>query len=116
MHGHIKLRHGRPDGSQFGTLDPKLDFKPSPFKPRSQSVVAGASQTNTYGGDHDNNNSMMDETNRQTERSNRKFLRETPSIKDMDIRKLIGKYPVAMTKDAKEYTESAKNGTLDIIK
>jgi hypothetical protein len=26
--------------------------------------------------------------------TNRKFLQNTPSIKDMDIRKLIGKYPV----------------------
>ena len=26
--------------------------------------------------------------------SNKKFLKPTPSIKDMEIRKLIGKYPV----------------------
>lgn len=54
------------------------------------------------------------ETNAKKHR--KKFLRETPSIQDMEIRKLIGKYPIAVTKDVKESNTHAKTGTLDIIR
>ena len=40
----------------------------------------------------------------------------TPSLKDIDIKKMLGKYPVNHDKEAHEQTESAKNTTDDIIK
>ena len=70
------------------------------------------------GTDYDmrNNGDAGSTTETNAKKHRRKFLRETPSIQDMEIRKLIGKYPIAVTKDVKESNVHAKTGTLDIIR
>lgn len=112
----MKLKKGKQGGKQLGTLDPLLDYQPSgPFKGRSQSVVQGADQATSYGGEP-NMSTMNEESNTKEKRQNREFKRVTPSLKDLDIRKLIGKYPVNQEKEAHKYSESAKNATDDIIR
>ena len=82
----MKLKKGRLGGTQFGTLDPLMDFKPNatPFKGRSQSVVQGGHER-----PEENDNSNI-----KQKKQNREFKRVTPSVRDLDIKKLIGKYPV----------------------
>lgn len=49
-------------------------------------------------------------------KTNRQFLKQTPSIKDMDIRKLIGKYPIQNSTAVKQENKNLKIETSDIIK
>ena len=43
-------------------------------------------------------------------------MKATPSIKDMDIRKLIGKYPIQNSTAVKQENKNLKIETTDIIK
>ena len=63
LEDHIKHKKGIPGGTKYGTF---LDFNVD--ENRSKSTIKPSV-------------------------TNRKFLKQTPSVKDMDIRTLINKYP-----------------------
>jgi hypothetical protein len=87
---HLKHKTGR-GGSQFGTVIPQL----SNVSLRSRSVVQKGESEKSY----------------NPKRTNRQFMKNTPSISDMDIRKMIGKYPV----DHLTAKKGEKEKTVDII-
>jgi len=107
LHANLKHRRGRPDGVKYGTLDPSEGTKA--IERRSKSVVP----TTTLDPDEGDG---KDGKAKGPTRGNRAFLRPTPSLRDTAIKQLIGKYPVLVTKEAKDQNAEAKTGTLDLIR
>jgi hypothetical protein len=86
LHDHLKLKKGKPGGSKYGTF---LDFNKD--EARSKSTI-------------------------NPKKTNRQFLKHTPSINDMDIKKLIGKYPIQNSSAVKQENKNLKVETIDIIR
>ena len=90
----IKHTYGR-GGSKFGTLNVTSKIEAKPFEKRSKSVIRAPVPTE--------------------KRTNKQFLKHTPSVKDMDIKKLIGKFPVKETAETKEAGNATKDKAQSII-